>query len=302
MAACAATWAFGIDAVKICKNLLQTGDSCLDAVEKSIRILEDDPAYGRYLVGKGGMPNAAGTLQLDAALMEGRSLQYGGVAALEGISTPISVARRVMQGSPHSLLVGQGALEFAKKCGFTTQSNDHLLTAQGREEYEKFSHRLHYESLFDKHDTLGVIALDRHGQIAVGVSSSGAPFKAVGRVGDSPLPGAGLYADDKAGAACATGDGDKMMRFCPSFHVVQLMKQGLSPSECCSSVVAEMVERLGEDPPLEIGLIAMNMQGEIGAGSTVKISGGHNGSSSYNGFAYAVWQHDCEDPKILVHS
>ncbi|XP_013410524.1 uncharacterized protein LOC106173810 isoform X2 [Lingula anatina] len=275
MAACAATWAFGIDAVKICKNLLQTGDSCLDAVEKSIRILEDDPAYGRYLVGKGGMPNAAGTLQLDAALMEGRSLQYGGVAALEGISTPISVARRVMQGSPHSLLVGQGALEFAKKCGFTTQSNDHLLTAQGREEYEKFSHRLHYESLFDKHDTLGVIALDRHGQIAV---------------------------DDKAGAACATGDGDKMMRFCPSFHVVQLMKQGLSPSECCSSVVAEMVERLGEDPPLEIGLIAMNMQGEIGAGSTVKISGGHNGSSSYNGFAYAVWQHDCEDPKILVHS
>ncbi|KAM4614702.1 N(4)-(Beta-N-acetylglucosaminyl)-L-asparaginase isoform 1-T1 [Polymixia lowei] len=210
----------------------------------------------------------------------------------ERVGSPVRVARRVMDQSPHSLLVGEGAVAFAKEQGFTIEPNDNLLTTHSTKAYQEY---LEKQQRISGHDTLGLIALDNMGNITVGVSTSGAPFKSPGRVGDSPLPGCGLYAEHMVGAAAATGDGDKIMCYCPSFHVVQLIKQGSSPRDACNTVLDDIIRRTAPDRCFEIGLIAMNMKGEVGAASSVE-------------FPYAFWNQDkaavelCTNPPHSNHS
>ncbi|XP_041106838.1 N(4)-(Beta-N-acetylglucosaminyl)-L-asparaginase isoform X2 [Polyodon spathula] len=217
------TWSFSLPAVEKMKSLILKGQHSTDCIEEAIAGIENDRETGHYIVGRGGYPNRDGLIQCDAAVMEGTPGRFGAVAALHGVGTPVAVARRVMERSAHSMLVGEGAVTFAQEQGFTLEDNENMMSPESSKAYQEFVEK---NDRCRGHDTLGLIALDLQGNITVGVSTSGAPFKSPGRVGDSPLPGCGLYADNTAGAAAATGDGDKIMCFCPSFHVVQLMKQG----------------------------------------------------------------------------
>ncbi|XP_044515417.1 N(4)-(Beta-N-acetylglucosaminyl)-L-asparaginase-like [Gracilinanus agilis] len=228
-AAAVGTWAFSLPAVQKLKSLLKNGVGATDSLQEVIADIEDSEETGQYIIGRGGYPNKNGQVQCDAAIMEGFPGRFGAVAALHGIGTPIVVARKVMDKSIHSFLVGEGALAFAREEGFMEEENECMLSQQSAEAYREY---LGKKPNFHGHDTLGLIALDIYGNITVGVSTSGAPFKYPGRVGDSPLPGCGLYADCQVGAAAATGEGDKIMCFCPCFHVVLLMKQ-LADSPSC---------------------------------------------------------------------
>lgn len=266
------TWAFSLPAVEKIQALVLEGAHSSDCIEAAMAGVENNPETGPYVVGRGGYPNKDGIVQCDAAIMEGHPGRFGAVAALTGVGTPLAVARKVMEKSPHSMLVGSGALAFAREHGFTIEDNVDMMSEKSSKAYEMF---LEEDRSVKAHDTLGLIALDLHGNITVGVSTSGAPFKYPGRVGDSPLPGCGLYADIRAGAAAATGDGDKIMCYCPTFHVVQLMKQGLSPTAACRSVIQDVQHQAGKNM-FEFGLIAMNMKGEVGVASSVP-------------FPYVVW-------------
>uniref|UniRef100_UPI00398ED5EA N(4)-(Beta-N-acetylglucosaminyl)-L-asparaginase isoform X1 n=1 Tax=Pristiophorus japonicus TaxID=55135 RepID=UPI00398ED5EA len=270
------TWAFSLAAVETMRNLLAGGSGATDCVQQAMAELENDKETGCYLVARGGFPNKAGVVQCDAAIMEGLPGRFGAVAALPGVGVPLTVARMVMDKNAHNMLVGEGAVAFAKEQGFSIEDNSDMMTAESLAAYEEFLENR--KSSSKNHDTLGLIALDRLGNVTAGVSTSGAPFKDPGRVGDSPLPGCGLYADNRAGAAVATGDGDNIMCFCPCFHVVQLMKQGLSPADACQSVIQDICHRVGKKAIFEIGLIALNMKGEVGAASTVS-------------FPYTFWTH-----------
>ncbi|XP_015773888.1 PREDICTED: N(4)-(Beta-N-acetylglucosaminyl)-L-asparaginase-like isoform X2 [Acropora digitifera] len=195
MAVIVGTWSFSFDAVKSISDKLTSGSGCLDALEKGINEIEDNPETGSYFVGRGGFPNASGVLEGDAAVMLGKDCSFGAVAALQGVAMPFSVARCIMERSPHSMLVGQGAQDFAVNNGFLVEPNSALQTQISKEAYEEFLMNPSKEN--DCHDTVGILVLDSNMQIAAGVSSSGMAFKHPGRVGDSPLPGSGLYADDE---------------------------------------------------------------------------------------------------------
>ncbi|XP_067093123.1 N(4)-(Beta-N-acetylglucosaminyl)-L-asparaginase isoform X2 [Osmerus mordax] len=292
------TWSFSQPAVDRLRSLITSGCHATDAVEEAMAgwlkmtqikfhpsvEMENDPETGRHIVGRGGFPNSEGVLECDAAIMQGTAGKFGAVAALRGIGTPIRVARKVMDRSPHSLLVGDGAAIFAREQGFSIEPNDSMLSVHSTKAYEEY---LENRQKASGHDTLGLIALDKMGNITVGVSTSGAPFKSPGRVGDSPIPGSGLYAEHMVGAAAATGDGDRIMCYCPSFQIVQLMKQGSSPNEACCAVLKDIRRRTFPEKCFELGLIALNMKGEVGAASTVE-------------FPYVFWDMENDSVEIRV--
>ncbi|XP_019404712.1 PREDICTED: uncharacterized protein LOC109319539 isoform X2 [Crocodylus porosus] len=273
MAAAAGTWAFSLPVLNKMRALLLRDASATDCVQEAMADIENDEETGSYVVGRGGYPNKDGLIQCDAAIMEGHPCHFGAVAALSGVGTPLAVARKVMERNTHSFLVGDGAAAFAREQGFIVEDNESMMTEWSAEVYKEY---LEKKKSPKGHDTLGLIALDIHGNITVGVSTSGAPLKYPGRVGDSPLPGCGLYADNQVGAAAATGDGDQIMCFCPCFHVVLLMKQGLSPMDACQTVLEDILQRVGKENMFELGIIAMNMKGEAGAASSMP-------------FPYCIW-------------
>ncbi|XP_054841353.1 N(4)-(Beta-N-acetylglucosaminyl)-L-asparaginase-like isoform X2 [Eublepharis macularius] len=254
MAAAAGTWGFSLPAVERMRQRLLRGGLATDCLQEAMADIENDEETGVFVVGRGGYPNKDGIIQCDAAIMEGQPGRFGAVAALHGIGTPLAVARKVMEETPHSFLVGDGAVAFAKDQGFVVEDNSSLMSKKSTEAYQKY---LETKKTLKKHDTLGLIALDIYGNITVG------------RVGDSPLPGCGLFADQEVGAAAATGEGDKIMCFCPCFHTVLLMRQGLSPVDACQTVVQDILQRAGKEKMFELGIIAMNMKGEVGAASSV---------------------------------
>jgi N4-(beta-N-acetylglucosaminyl)-L-asparaginase len=253
------------------KTLEETG-SVLDAVEKATNVVELDPED--MSVGYGGLPNEEGVVQLDASVMYGPTHNCGAVAALERIKTPSSVARLVMERTDHMMLVGEGALRFAKAHGFREEE---LLTDAARRKW------LHWkENLSDKDDwfppveddeedprstgTINVLGMDAQGDIAGITSTSGLSFKIPGRVGDSPIIGAGLYVDNEVGAAGATGRGEEVIRTCGSFYVVQKMREGLSPQEACEAAVQRIVEINGglEKVNFNDKFVAFNKKGDVG--------------------------------------
>ncbi|ELT91383.1 hypothetical protein CAPTEDRAFT_191352 [Capitella teleta] len=293
MKASVATWSFGLKAVQKSKENLCSGKLSLDATEYALARVENDVSTGVYIVGRGGFPNADGFLECDAALMDGNSLKFGAVMALRGIATPSRVARRVLENSPHSILVGEGAQQFALSQGFTVEKEEDL-NASSSEFVMTSGHS----------DTLGVINLDASGNIVAGVSTSGMPGKHPGRVGDSPLPGGGLYADDRIGAASCTGDGDQILPFCPSLKAVLKMGQGMTPNAACESVIKEIAERIFPKEMFEIGIVALSVEGEYGAAGSLKRWRDIITGTEYKGFPYAVWNSDhCIEPTIkVVHS
>lgn len=214
----------------------------------------------------GGFPDREGKVTLDACIMDHKS-NCGSVAFLQGIKHPIAVARKVMEDTPHVMLVGEGAKQFALEKGF---KEENLLTEEAQKAYEKWLTTSDYKPVIniENHDTISMLALDKEGNLAGACTTSGAAWKMHGRVGDSPIIGAGLFLDNEVGAAAATGLGEAMMKTAGSAMVVELMRQGKSPEEACKEIV-ERIYRIYKDDPelayLQVGFIALNKQGEYGA-------------------------------------
>jgi N4-(beta-N-acetylglucosaminyl)-L-asparaginase len=263
------TWPFGKPANDKGLQVLQNGGSLLDAVELGIGVVEADPS--NTSVGLGGKPNSAGVVQLDACIMYGPGHKGGSVAAMERVAHPISVARRVMEKTRHVMLVGEGARQFAISEGLAPMLYDKLVPrdeGSGRKFPPKPSPK--------NHDTIALLALGSDGTIAGGCSTSGLADKLPGRVGDSPILGSGLYVDNDVGAAGATGIGENIMRYCGSFQIVELMRQGRTPEEACIELIKRIARKDPRGLELSINFVALNKDGEFGAAGTGK------------GFAFAV--------------
>ncbi|MEM8764784.1 MAG: N(4)-(beta-N-acetylglucosaminyl)-L-asparaginase [Bacteroidota bacterium] len=242
-------------------EVLQSGASVLDAVEEGVKIEEAD--VSNETVGMGGRPDRDGNVTLDACIMD-KDGNCGSVVYLQHIKHPISVARKVMEKTPHIILAGKGALQFALEQGF--QKED-LLTDSTRKQYEEWKLTSKYQTPIniENHDTIGMLALDKNGDIAGACTTSGMAYKMSGRVGDSPIIGAGLFVDNEVGGATATGVGEEVIRTVGSFLIVELMRQGKSPQEACEEGVARIVKKNKGRKDFQIGFLAINKQGETGS-------------------------------------
>jgi isoaspartyl peptidase/L-asparaginase-like protein (Ntn-hydrolase superfamily) len=274
------TWAHGKPANERAAEVIKSGGSLLDAIEKGINVPESDPKVTS--VGYGGLPNAEGEVELDAAIMDGARHRAGSVCSLHMIKNPISVARLVMEKTRHTTLAGEGAFLFALKMGFEPQT---LLTPQSLQKWQEWKANPHHKTFWltpENHDTIGMVATDGNGHVVAGCSTSGLAFKLPGRVGDSPLVGCGVYADDNVGAASATGDGDLMTNYCTSLSIVHFMARGASPQDACMELLKHMVKTDPQNKNAEVAVIAINTRGVIGA------------ACMNDGFhlKYALWQND----------
>ena len=202
------TWNHGLEANKAAWKVLESGGSALDAVEQGVRVTESDPE--NTSVGLGGLPDRDGIVTLDACIMDHQN-KCGSVAFLQHIENPVSVARKVMEETPHVMLAGGGALEFALEQGFEKKN---LLTEKAKKAWEKWLEESKYQPVINRenHDTIGMLALDKEGNLSGACTTSGLAYKLHGRVGDSPIIGAGLFVDNEVGAACATGVGEAVLR------------------------------------------------------------------------------------------
>jgi isoaspartyl peptidase/L-asparaginase-like protein (Ntn-hydrolase superfamily) len=228
-----------------------------------VRIPEADPE--NQYVGYGGLPNRDGVVQLDAAICDGDTLNAGSVAGLEGIRHPISVARRVLSETPHVLLVGAGAKQFALSQGFTEEN---LLTPEAEAAWELWkAKRSKSTATPANHDTVGLLVRTAAGSMAAACTTSGLAWKLPGRVGDSPLVGHGLYCDSKAGAAAATGVGEEIIKVAGSYQVVEFMRQGMDPSEAIDRVIRRIVARDPANAKRMAAFVAIRSDGVVGYGT-----------------------------------
>lgn len=283
-----ATWKFGIPASRAGWERLAAGATALDAIEAGANVTEEDPEV--MSVGYGGLPNAEGVVELDAAIMDGPTHAAGSVGGITHIRRPISVARRVMERLPHVMLVGQNARRFALQEGFP---DSELLTDESRARWQQWreeqsrSEVAHFDrpsvpknpteppsagkTTPDDHDTIGLCALDKEGNLAVGCTTSGMAWKTPGRVGDSPIIGSGLYVDNAVGGAAGTGHGDEMMKACLSYRIVMLMEQGRTPQEACEEAIRYLLHKRPPEQYNHYGaaLIALRKDGLVGAAATL---------------------------------
>lgn len=310
------TWDFGIAANKAAWQVLKKGGRALDAVEAGVHVPESDP--NNHTVGYSGFPDRDGHVTLDACIMDELG-NCGSVAALEHIVHPISVARKVMEKTPHVMLVGEGALQFALENGF---KKENLLTPESEKAWKEWLKKSEYKPVMNienqsyegkkgtsafnggetnatafnplklpgnvyNHDTIGMVALDAQGNLSGACTTSGMAFKLHGRVGDSPIIGAGLYVDNEVGAATATGVGEEVIRVVGSFLVVELMRQGYSPEAACKEAVMRIVKKNPDRAKgIQIGFLALNKKGEHGA------------YCLHEGFSYAVTTGDDKEELI----
>ncbi|MCK8492145.1 N(4)-(beta-N-acetylglucosaminyl)-L-asparaginase [Spirosoma sp. RP8] len=239
---------------------LDRGGSALDAVEAGVRIPEADPED--MSVGYGGRPDRDGRVTLDACIMDEKG-NAGSVVFLEHIMHPISVARAVMEKTPHVMLAGEGAYRFALSQGF---KKENLLTAKTEKEWREWLKTAKYKPIanIERHDTIGMLSIDAQGNISGACTTSGLAYKMNGRVGDSPIIGAGLFVDNEIGGACATGLGELVMRTCGSFLVVELMRQGRTPQQACEEAALRIVKKQ-DYKDIQVGFVAVNKKGETGA-------------------------------------
>jgi N4-(beta-N-acetylglucosaminyl)-L-asparaginase len=254
------TWPFGKASNDAALKILLSGGPLLDAVEQGIWVTESD--ITNKSVGLSGTPNAAGVAQLDSCIMFGPGHRAGSVAALEGIRHPISAARRVMEKTPYVMMVGEGARMFALGQGLES------VEVNSRDLYERWQKQQSAPAAKKGHDTLALLIVAANGDIAGGCSTSGLGGKLPGRVGDSPIIGSGLYVDNETGAAGATGLGENIMRYCASFQVVELMRQGLHPREACQQTIDRIVRSEPKGKNLSINLVALDKRGRHGAAGT----------------------------------
>jgi len=266
------TWIHGMQANAGAWEVLTKGGKAIDAVQRGVMVVESD--VENQSVGLGGLPDRDGIVTLDACIMDENN-RCGAVACLQNIENPIAVARKVMDETPHVLLVGEGALQFALEKGFESVN---LLTEKSKKDWEAWKVKSKYQPVInsENHDTIGMLALDAEGNLSGSCTTSGMAYKLHGRVGDSPIIGAGLFVDNEVGAACATGMGEAVIRIAGSAVVVELMRQGMSPSEACKTAVNRIIKKHKDLTNLQVGFLALNKQGE------------HGGYSVYNGFNYAL--------------
>ena len=256
------TWNFGLQANMEAWKILSNKGRALDAVEAGARVPEGDPKESS--VGLGGLPDRDGHVTLDSCIMD----EYGGcgsVAYLEHIIHPVSVARKVMEKTPHVMLVGDGALQFALANGFKREK---LLTKESEKIWKEWLKKAEYKPIVnvENHDTIGIVALDANGNLSGACTTSGLAFKMRGRVGDSPIIGAGLYVDNEIGAATATGVGEEVIRIVGCHLVVELMRQGSTPEEACREAVNRILKKSPErSKSVQVGFLALNKEGEFGA-------------------------------------
>ncbi|MEZ5172636.1 MAG: N(4)-(beta-N-acetylglucosaminyl)-L-asparaginase [Bacteroidia bacterium] len=276
------TWKFGLQANEAAWKILSAGGHALDAVEAGVRVVESDPK--ERSVGLGGRPDRDGRVTLDACIMDD-NLNIGSVACIEHIENPVSVARAVMEHTPHVMLVGGGALDFALERGF---KKTNLLTPESEAEWKEWLKKSEYKPKvnIENHDTIGMIALDAQGRLSGACTTSGMAFKMHGRVGDSPIIGAGLYVDGEVGAATATGHGEEVIRIAGCHLVVELMRQGFSPQQACMEAVERVYKKQKHRiSDIQVGFIALNVNGEFGAFCVQP------------GFNYAI--HDSADNRLV---
>lgn len=254
-----ATWKNEKATIAGWNKLMETGKA-LDGVEAGARIPEADP--NDTSVGYGGYPDRDGHVTLDACIMDHLG-NAGSVTFLEGIMHPISVARAVMEKTPHVMLSGAGALKFALDQGFKVEN---LLTETSKKAWEEWKKESKYEPVIniERHDTIGLLGIGKSGEIAGACTTSGLAFKMHGRVGDSPIIGGAVFCDDEVGGACATGLGEFVMKTLGSFLIVELMRQGMSPQKACEEAVMRIVKRY-KYKEFQIGYLALNKKGEYGA-------------------------------------
>lgn len=258
------TWNHGLAANSEAWKVLSGGGSALDAVEKGVMTAEADPKVSS--VGYGGLPDREGVVTLDACIMDERG-NAGSVAFLQNIKHPISVARKVMEDTPHVMLVGEGAAQFAAQKGFEQED---LLTPEAESAWKKWLEEEDYTPVIniENHDTISMLALDDRGNLSGACTTSGAAWKMHGRVGDSPLIGSGLFLDPEVGGAAATGLGEAIIKTAGSAMVVELMRAGHSPQEACRAIVDRIHKHYADRPELsylQVGFIALAKDGSHGA-------------------------------------
>jgi len=265
------TWNHGLPANTAASKIIEAGGSAIDAVEAGVRVVESDPEG--QSVGIGGLPDREGIVTLDACIMDEKG-NAGSVSFLQEIEHPISVARKVMEDTPHVMLSGKGAQDFALASGF---AKTNLLTDKSKQAWEVWKKESKYipRANIENHDTIGLIAQDKKGDLAGACTTSGMAYKLHGRVGDSPIIGAGLFVDNEVGGATATGVGELVMKTLGSFLVVELMRQGAKPQEACEEAVQRIIKKM-DYKDLQVGYIAMDKSGNIG------------GYSIHPGFNYAL--------------
>lgn len=254
------TWNFS-NATAKAWEVLDAGGSSLDAVHQGVMMEENN--LDNQTVGNGGRPDRDGNVTLDACIMD-KDANCGAVLAIQNIANPISVARKVMEETPHVMLVGKGAEQFAYEQGF---KKENLLTEKSKKEWEDWKKTSQYKPIIniENHDTIGMLAIDKNGDIAGACTTSGMAYKMAGRVGDSPIIGAGLFVDNEVGGATATGVGEEVVRTVGSFLIVELMRQGKSPQEACEEGVKRIIAKNKDKQDFQIGFIAINKKGETGA-------------------------------------
>lgn len=267
------TWKHGMAANAGAWEVLSAGGDALDAVERGVRVTEAD--LTNRSVGLGGRPDRDGRVTLDASVMDHDS-RCGSVAFLQHIKHPVSVARAVMEQTPHVMLAGEGAYRFALKRGFERVDFEVPLP-EVRAAYEQWLDKGEYrpEANIENHDTIGMLAIDSRGRIGGACTTSGMAYKMHGRIGDSPVIGSGLFIDGEVGGATATGLGEAIMRVSGSSAVVELMRAGATPGEACKAIVERILRKHPEAEGLQVGFIAVDTEGRYG------------GYSVLNGFNYA---------------
>lgn len=281
-----ATWRMAVEGITSSKKILEKGGTAGDAIENAIKMVEDYPFYKS--VGYGGLPNEDCEVELDAAYMDGDTLDIGAVAGIKDYKNPISIARKLSKERFNCFLVGAGAEAYAHKEGFERVN---MLTDRAKMHYQKRRKETIEKGLspYDGHDTVGMIALDSEKKMVAGTSTSGLFMKKRGRVGDSPLSGSGFYVDSEVGGASATGLGEDLMKGCISYEIVRLMKEGYHPQEAADKAVedlnAELKRRRGKAGDLSV--VCLNNKGEFGVATNI------------DGFSFSVVTEDME-PTVYV--
>ena len=276
------SWSHGQEANRAGWKRLESGGTSLEAVEEGARQTESD--IKNRSVGIGGMPDREGHVTLDACIMDWES-NCGSVGYLEGIAHPISVAKHIMQNTPHVMLVGSGAKKYALKHGFETIKTPLPEVKKEWEKWKKEQAEISKKPAInhENHDTIGLLAIDASGRISGACTTSGWAYKLPGRLGDSPIIGAGLFVDQEVGGAVATGLGESIIKIAGSHTVVELMRQGKTPEQACKETVERLIRKHKDMSGLQCAFIAINTRGEVG------------GYSVFNGFNYALKTKDRDE-------